>query len=424
MQLHSSASHICFTLLSTVAANACASGFIEDSKISLTTRNYYFDRDFKKDSPYPAAREWAQGFIFKANSGYTPGVIGLGVDVTGMLGLQLDSSPEHTGTQMLPFNPQTRDAAHEFSELGVAVKARISKTDLAVGTLFPTLPILYSSSARLLIQSFRGAYVTSGDIPDITLHAGYIDRVNQRDSTDNQELSIGNPNGRFKPGQFSDKYTFAGAEYAFSPSLNVKYFHAELEDIYTQDHVGIIHTAPLGSGTLKSDFRFFDSRDSGLSKSGKVDNRNYGLMVTYQTGPHAFGLGYMYQTGDTAFAYLSGGEATTINEGSMSSDFVNPKERTAIARYDYNFAAMGVPGLKGMLRYMRGSNIDLPAMGGDNLTESSKDVELSYVIQSGPFSGLALRARHAFFRNDLSAAATMRSANETRINIDYTWKFK
>ena len=410
--------------MGSLSATVSASGFIEDSAVSLTARNYYLDRDYKKESPYSAAREWAQGFIFRANSGYTSGDIGFGLDVTGMLGLQLDSSPDRTGTQLLPYNPQTREAAHDYSELGLSLKARVSDTRLAVGTLFPTLPVIYASSARLLVQSFRGAYLTSQELSNLTLHAGYIDRVNQRDSTDYQELSIANPNRRFIAGQFSDQYTFAGGEYAFSPNLNFKYFHADLQDIYTQDYVGVIHTLPIGEGKLKSDFRYFDSRDSGLSKSGKVDNKNYGLMMTYQQGGHALGLGYMYQTGDTAFAYLSGGEATTINEGALSADFVNPEERTFIARYDYDFVALGVPGLKGMLRYMRGTNINLPSLGGSDLTESTKDVEMSYVIQSGPVAGLALRARHAFYRNDLSSAATFRSANETRINIDYTWRFK
>jgi hypothetical protein len=44
-----------------------------------------------------------------------------------------------------------------------------------------------------------------------------------------------------------------------------------------------------------------------------------------------------------------------------------------------------------MLRYMRGSNIDLPRLGGTDLEESSRDIELAYVVQSGSIKGLALR---------------------------------
>ncbi|MFA7822936.1 OprD family outer membrane porin [Aeromonas dhakensis] len=56
------------------------------------------------------------------------------------------------------------------------------------------------------------------------------------------------------------------------------------------------------------------------------------------------------------------------------------------------------------------------------MSESSKDLELAYVIQSGPAKGLALRLRHAAYRNDQSARSTFRSDNETRVNIDYTLK--
>jgi hypothetical protein len=68
------------------------------------------------------------------------------------------------------------------------------------------------------------------------------------------------------------------------------------------------------------------------------------------------------------------------------------------------------------------SNISLPRLGGSDRSESSKDLELSYVVQSGPVKGLSVRLRQNFYRNDLSAAATFRSDNETRINVDYTWK--
>uniref|UniRef100_UPI00260D8B99 OprD family outer membrane porin n=1 Tax=Pseudomonas sp. TaxID=306 RepID=UPI00260D8B99 len=80
----------------------------------------------------------------------------------------------------------------------------------------------------------------------------------------------------------------------------------------------------------------------------------------------------------------------------------------------------GAPGLTGMLRYFKGSNINLPKLGGTDLKESARDLELAYVIQSGPIKGLVLRTRCSMYRNDLSSAATFRNDNETRINIDYT----
>jgi hypothetical protein len=47
--------------LCSVSPALLAQGFIEDSKATLTSRNYYFDRDYKGDSALSAAREWARG---------------------------------------------------------------------------------------------------------------------------------------------------------------------------------------------------------------------------------------------------------------------------------------------------------------------------------------------------------------------------
>lgn len=396
---------------------------VSDSTVTLTSRNFYLDRDYKGETPYSAAREWAQGFILRANSGYTDGVVGFGLDLTAMVGLKLDSSPDRTGTQLLQFNPVTREARDEYSELGVALKAKVSKTRLSVGTQFPSLPVITASPARLLPQSFRGAYLISNDVPDFTLHLGRMDRVNQRDSTDYQPIYIASPNGRFTPGATSTKFDFVGGDYRWSPDLTLRYFHAELSNIYKQDYAGLLHTLPLGPGKLKTDIRLFNSREDGRAEAGRVDNLSAGGMFTYQIGAHSFGVGYMQQSGDTAMVYLAGGEPVVLSDGTMSADFVNPDERTWAVRYDYDFAAFGIPGLTGMLRYLHGSNINLPRLGGSDMSESSKDLELSYVVQSGPVKGLGVRLRQNFYRSDLSSAATFRSDNETRINVDYTWKF-
>lgn len=130
----------------------------------------------------------------------------------------------------------------------------------------------------------------------------------------------------------------------------------------------------------------------------------------------------MRQFGDTVFPYIAGGEPVVLSDGTMSADFVNPKEHTWLVKYDYDFAAAGFPGLTDMMRYLHGDSINLPALGGNDLTESSKDLELAYVIQSGPAKGLAFRIREAFYRNQQGVASTFRSDNETRVNVDYTIK--
>lgn len=82
-----------------LATPALAEGFIEDSKASLQTKNFYLNRDFRDGAGQNKRDEWAQGFMLDAKSGFTPGPVGFGIDAIGMLGLKLDSSPDRTSMQ-------------------------------------------------------------------------------------------------------------------------------------------------------------------------------------------------------------------------------------------------------------------------------------------------------------------------------------
>ena len=77
-----------------------------------------------------------------------------------------------------------------------------------------------------------------------------------------------------------------------------------------------------------------------------------------------------------------------------------------------------------MTRYTRGSNIYAPHLGGTNLKEDELDFDVGYTVPSGTFKNLGLRARYAIYDNNMSATANIKPVNETRLNIDYTWKFK
>ncbi|SDA92141.1 outer membrane porin, OprD family [Pseudomonas sp. NFACC15-1] len=62
-------SHVYFFGMAT-GIPATASEFIIASEATLTTRNYYFERELKGTSLQNHTREWVQGFILKVNSGW------------------------------------------------------------------------------------------------------------------------------------------------------------------------------------------------------------------------------------------------------------------------------------------------------------------------------------------------------------------
>ncbi len=142
-----------------VAPLCDAAGFVEDSSATLSTQNIYFNRDFRDGAGQSKREEWAQGFILDFQSGYTPGTIGVGLDAMGMLGLKLDSSPDRTGTGLLPAHDDGR-AADEYSKLGLTAKLKASETELKIGSLIPDLPTLQPNDSRLFPQTSRAACST------------------------------------------------------------------------------------------------------------------------------------------------------------------------------------------------------------------------------------------------------------------------
>ncbi|WP_265533615.1 OprD family porin [Pseudomonas saponiphila] len=406
--------------LSLLPAPLWAAGFIDDSHGTLTLRNYYLDRDYKDDGEKTAAREWAQGFIMNVESGFTEGTVGFGLDVRGLLGVKLDSSPDRSGTELLPVSARDKRAADEYSRLAPTAKLRFAQTTVKTGDVSIFLPFAFASPSRLLPQTFRGTTLSSKDIDGLTLNTGYIDRINKRDSTDYQAMTIASPNRRFNATASTSHLAYLGGDYQVYKDLSLRAYHAEVADLYQQDTLALLHNLPLGDGVLSSDLRSFFSREDGSAKAGRVDNRNLSALLGYKFGGHRLSLGYMHSSGATATPYISGTELMGMSELTMSSDFLNAKERTWQAIYDYDFAASGLPGLKGRLRYVRGDNIELAAFNAQDRKEREFQMELGYVLQSGPLKNLGLVARKSIYRNDFPAGAAFRDENQTRFLVLYT----
>lgn len=397
-----------------VATQAAQADFIEDSKGSLQIRNYYFDHDFQGGTGLDEMREWAQGFIFKADSGYTEGPVQFGLSFIGMTGFQLDSSPDRTGTGLLSYNTRTREVHDNYSKAGVSARFKVSNTELQVGHMTPLLPIMFPVTARLFPPLFRGGMVTSGEIQGLTLRGGYFDRQKYRDSTEDAKLRVSGLNGRFDSTAESSGFMFGGGDYKILDNLTGSYYYAQLNDIYKQHYVGLTHTTPLGPGALKSEAYYFDSSEDGAAKAGRVDNGNLNLNAAYTLGANTFSLGYMHLSGDTAMPYLASIDPYVMVGGALGTEYLNPKERVWQVKHDYDFAKHGLPGLKTQIRFIQGRNIHEPVADG-NGEEWERDLEVSYTVQSGSLAGLGLRVRHGHYQNNFS-----RDVEQTRVNVDYT----
>ena len=388
--------------------------FVKDSKATLELRNFYFNRDFRQDNAAQSRQdEWAQGFLLRYESGYTDGTIGVGVDAIGLLGVKLDSSPDRAGSGLLPRGRSApREAADDYSQAGLTAKLKMSKSVLKVGTLLPKLPTTLANDSRLLPQTFQGAHLNSTEFAGLTFDAGRFTQVSLRDSSNSEDMTVTTGSARgIVASTASDEFDFAGLSYKWNDQLTTGYNYGKLDNLYDQHLVNLTHVyAITANQALKTDLRYGRSDDDGRSN---VDNRALGAMFTYSLGGHGFGLGYQKMSGDTGFAYIGGTDAFLVNFVQIG-DFANADERSWQARYDYNFAALGVPGLTFMTRYLSGDNITLAS--GNEGKEWERNTDIAYVIQDGPLKNLGMKWRNA----------TVRSSNfgndldENRLILSYT----
>ncbi|WP_420231840.1 OprD family porin [Pseudomonas sp. ABY48] len=385
--------------------------FIADSKASVELRNFYFNRDFRNGPPTAqrdAAKEWAQGAMLRFESGYTAGTVGLGIDAVGMLGLKLDGGDGSGGTGLLPADLSSkngRGSQDEYSKLELTAKAKMSETVLKVGSLAFRTPVVSSNDTRLLPSTFEGALLTSKDIDQMVLQGGKLEQIKFNSSSNYQDFT-GN-----RIGGVSDDFRFAGGTYSFNKGLSTSLFYGHLENVYRQFFGGVVYEIPLAAQqSLKFDLRYSKSTDDGHFRP--LDNRAANGLVSYTLGANVFTAAYQHMSGDDPFPYIANSDPYLVNFVQIN-DFANTQERSWQLRYDYNFAALGIPGLTFMSRYVQGDNA---LVGGRNTgKEWERDTDIGYVIQSGSLKNLGVKLRNATVRSNFS-----NDLDETRLIVSYT----
>lgn len=398
------ASLACASVLIVVCPSAESQGFIEDAHGTLNVRNYYFNDDYRDGGN--DRREWAQGLLLNLRSGFTEGTVGFGLDALVLAGFKLDSTAEHAGTGLLPVHDDGR-AADDFSSAGLTAKIRWGDALIKTGTLLPKIPVLVYNDGRLLPQTFQGTQVEYTGIDKLYLSAGHLDKLKARNSTDSVDII---PQG-YSGSQGTD-FDFAGAVYTFNKNLSASYYYGEMREFYRQHFLGLVHSLSIGPGKLTSDLRYFNSRDSGAARNGAVDSDMFSGLFTYRLGGHAVGLGYQKLFGDTALPYTSVSTVYSFSNAGVGK-FIQAGEQTWMLRYDYDFSALGVPGLSFMTRYYKGDHGDYR---GTLAREHETNSSIKYVLPDGPLKGLGAEYRYAISR---STYASDRDNN--RLYLTYTF---
>jgi hypothetical protein len=428
--------------LGVLAQQAGAAGFIEDSKLSLSSRTMYFDQNVREghaDKPRLDQRESGQGFKLDYISGFTEGTVGFGVDAQALWGIHLDGGRGYHANGFLPSDTDGSSVS-QWGRFGANAKARFSKTEAHFGSaLAPNLPILVSNDGRLLPQTFEGGTITSKEIDNLTINAGQLTHAMGRASSNRTGLAVA---GGL---QESNKFRYGGLDYKLTKDLTLQYYYSNLEDYYKQHFLGLTHVFQIDQDqSFKTDLRYFDSskdgkngqtgyffnNNNGYAKNlNEVDNKTWSAMFTYTLGGHALMLGHQQVSDDGGFVWLNQG--SLANEGatgasfylftdSMINQFAKAGENTTFGQYSYDFARLGVPGLKASVSYLRGED-GRNKSGNGTFSEWERDARIDYVLQEGTLKGLGFSLRQGVYRG--VGESSGRDTDQTRFIVNYTYSF-
>ncbi|MDF0730209.1 OprD family porin [Pseudomonas entomophila] len=410
-----------------------ADGFIDGTSLNLHVRNAYFHRN-QLDAGVRDNREWGQGALARFESGYTPGVLGVGVDAHGILGLKLDGGGGHAGTSLLPYHQKNADelgaAPHAFSTAGAAVKFRAFDTELKAGDLFLSNPVIAGGETRLLPQTFRGVALRNTRIDGLLLEGGQVSFTKPYNQSGHRRIDT--YYGNLAEGDKSRHLNWAGASWSGSESLTANLYAAELKDIWKQYYADVdYHYALSDLVSLNPGAHFYHTRDAGQALLGKIDNNTYSLHFTVAAGHHSVTAAYQRVNGNTPFDYINLGDSVYLDNSRMYSDFNGPNERSWKLQYDHDFAGLGIPGLSTSLSYSRGkldlTKVDAESVGyghwysadGKDARHWERDLDLKYVVQAGQFKDLSVLLRYASHRGSQGYSAVDNDNDEFRVIVDY-----
>lgn len=333
------------------------------------------------------------------------------------MGLKLDSSPERSGTGLLPVHADGK-AADEYGRMMPTLKMRVSKSEIRVGGLHPDVPVFMFSDIRLLPPSYQGASLVSKEIPGLTLQAGQLRSFSRRDSSDRQPL-YATINNAYNPSRIagftSNRYNYIGLDYSFNHGHSLaRIWQDELKDIYRQRFYSFKEIHPVGDWVFSATAGYYVTKESGRARAGNIDNRALYTLVSAKYKADTLTLGYESMAGVDGFVVI-GDTMAPLGNTVPTYDFSQPGEHSWQVRDDIDFTSLGLPGLNATMRYLKGSNVHTGH--GFEGEENERDLDLSYTVPSGPLKDISLRLRHAV------AHANYRSdINENRVVVSYTMK--
>ena len=344
----------------------------ENDSVTITNKNFYMYRDFRNgasnpsgaNSTLPASEregyrsEWAHGIIANYSSGYTETPVQIGFDAYGLLGIKLYSDRYKTGTNLLQFDSVTGETKDAYGEIGGSVRLKYGETVLTYGNQFPNLPVIATSTVRLLPTVSTGITLQDKSFENLTLNTGYFYQMNPFDSTDNLNYFTTD----YSVGIQADSLSYIGGVYQFGQG-SITAYASELEDVWHQYYLGSQYQKNLSGEKeyLRTNFSAYANNDTGEKLGGEIESYIGASMLSYQNGAHTLTAGYQQVFGPEPFDWVGfgsmGSNKSIINAVNFAT-FSEAKEKSLQLKYEVNLADYGLSGLSLMGRYMYGWDMD------------------------------------------------------------------
>ncbi|WP_133646188.1 OprD family outer membrane porin [Paraburkholderia flava] len=377
------------------SSQAKSNGFIADSHLNLQFRNY---SDYLEIKDTLHRHAWIQGVQANYESGYTQGLIGLGVDASLFGALKLDGGKGAGNmVHVSPGGGGSNQLAWAYPGM-YDIKGRISETVVKYGLQIVANPFLEPHDNRALPPTFLGVSLVSKDVKDMSIEAGSFTKTNARGETYLRSMTTSYGGVKF------NRLSYVGGSWDYAPNGTLSLYADQADNVWRQYFASV--TQSIGDpSTIKWTglANIYSTHDTGDSLEGHINSNAYSLSISAQHGAHSLLLGFQQVLGDQFFDYVNETNGIYLTN-SMDVDYNAPHEKSLQLRYSVDGKYLGVPGFKAMLWGLTGWGADASAEAAANASTSSPFHDLywkngepvhgrhheigfipSYTLQSGRF---------------------------------------
>ena len=370
-----------------------------EPELTLSTRTFYFNRDFREGPEDRVAAAQA----FRAD--YLSPTFGerFQFGLTALANIKLDGRNNDAAADV---NRVNSDGETEHSaKIGqVFFDAGITEgTKVRVGRVIMGLPLLNDPD----IRSTPGAHqivMLSGDYDNGEFYALYNDEARTRSDISFEEYSSGGEDY---------EVIIAGGGYKFDNGVGVHAAYGYADDYQRQVYLNANYTYDLGDArSLLIDFYHYDGEAEGnLYSDPDYNSTMSNLAARYTMGNLKLLVSYQTIGGDDAYDFAWGGSDQTLPQVWNSvqfNDFNRDDEDSWQLRADYQFS----PALKGLIRHVEGTYDS----GSIEVDEVETNIDVTYTVQTGALTDMSFRVRYAHIEADAYS-----DIDELRFIIDYTF---